>query len=429
MMYKIHYRGRHIVRLFIFFEWSGFFLAGLIFLCAQGLLSVQPLNAAEQEITAVFVPNPADPSHNKFVNTTPVSGYCQILPGQCENLSFSSINFPVDFDASKGLDPDEALADKRKAAYFLIPSGFRTVTITNDQTGESSQVQWRISGFGGRYILSSGTWHGHLWPSAWVYAASPCTYGGVGSGNAFFFDYFWKVPQSATTACVKMPKVEIPAPFIYRNMNISYEMRTPNPLAMEMGTYSGSITYGIGPGQDFDFGDIMVPSDDHITFNFKLTVNHLLNVEFPPGASRAVLQPEGGWQGWLNTGRLPPSLFANHDFKVSSSGKFKVYLECQYVVEGTCGIRPLTHEQPAVGVDIQLTLPAGIVVDSGGQPAHRVPLGRGENSAVVFSTQHIQFSRKATLHYAVPGVTTAAMLKHPGTTYTGGATIIFDADI
>lgn len=417
------------MRLFVFFESSAFFLAGLIFLCAPGLLNVQPLNAAEQDITAVFMPDPADPSHNKFVNTTPVMGYCLILPGQCEANNYSSVDFPIDFDASKGLDPDEAQADKRKAAYMLIPSSFRTVAITNDQTGARSEVQWRISGFGGRYILSSGSWHGHLWSSTWVTAPSPCTYGGVGSGNATFYDYFWKVPQSATTACVKMPKVEIPAPFRYRNMNISYEMRTPNPLAMEMGTYSGSITYGIGPGQDFDFGDIMVPSDDHITFNFKLSVNHLLNVEFPPGASRVVLQPEGGWQGWLNTGRLPPSLFANHDFKMSSSGRFKVYLECQYVVADTCGIRPLTQELPAVGVAIQLTLPAGIVIDSEGQPAHRVTLSSGENRAVVFSTQSSQFSRKATLHYVVPGVTTAVMLKHPGTTYTGSATIIFDANI
>lgn len=417
------------MRLFIFFESSAFFLAGLIFLCAQGLFSVQPLNAAEQEIMAVFMPDPANPSHNKFVNTTPVTGYCLILPGQCEANNFSSVDFPIDFDASKGLDPDEALADRRKAAYMLIPSTFRTVPITNDQTGASSEVQWRISGFGGRYILSSGTWHGHLWGSTWVTAPSPCTYGGVGSGNATFYDYFWKVPQSATTACVKMPKVEIPAPFRYRNMNISYEMLTPNPLAMEMGTYSGSITYGIGPGQDFDFGDIMLASDDHITFNFKLSVNHLLNVEFPPGANRVVLQPEGGWQGWFDTGRLPPSLFANHDFKISSSGKFKVYLECQYVVESTCGIRPLAHEQPVVGVDIALTLPAGIVVDSGGQPAHRVPLGSGEQSAVVFSTQSSQFSRKATLHYVIPGVASASMLNYPGTTFTGSATIIFDADI
>ena len=417
------------MRWFVFFKSSAFFLASVIFSSMQVLLSFQSLSAAEQLITAVFTPDPENPSHNKFVNTTPVAGYCLILPGQCSANGFSSVNFPIDFDAIKGLDPDEALADRRKAAYMLIPSTFRTVTITNDQTGANSQVQWRISGFGGRYILSSGTWHGHLWGSSWVNAPSPCTYGGVGSGNATYYDYFWKVPQSASTACVKMPKVQIPAPFRYRNMNISYELHTPNPLTMEMGTYSGSITYGIGPGQDFDFGDIMLPSDDHITFNFKLSVNHLLNVEFPPGANRAVLQPEGGWQGWLDSGRPPPSLFANHDFKISSSGRFKVYLECQYAVAGTCGIRTSEQEQPSVGVDIQLTLPAGIVIDSGGQPARRVALRAGEHDSVVFRTVSSQFARKATLHYVVPKASTEKMLRHPGSTYTGNATIIFDADI
>ena len=417
------------MRLFVFFKSFAFFLNVLFFLCVQVAVTLQPLQAAEQLITAVFTPDPTDPSHNKFINTTPVAGYCLILPGQCAANGFSSVNFPIDFDASKGLDPDEALADRRKAAYLLIPSTFRTVTITHDQTGVSSQVQWRISGLGGRYILSSGTWHGHLWESTWVNAPSPCTYGGVGSGNATFYDYFWKAPQTATTACVKMPKVPIPAPFRYRNMNISYEMHTPNPLAMEMGTYSGSITYGIGPGQDFDFGDIMQPSDNQITFNFKLTVNHLLKVEFPPGANRVVLQPEGGWQRWLATGRPPPSLNANHDFKISSSGRFKVYLECQYAEQGTCGIRTSGQEQPTVGVDIQLTLPVGIVIDSGGQPALRVALSAGENGAVVFRTVTSQFARKATLHYVVPAASTEQLLRHPGSTYKGNATIIFDADI
>ena len=417
------------MRLFVFFKSFAFFLQVLLFVCVPVMLSTQSLHAAEQLITAVFTPDPTSPSHNTFVNTTPVSGYCLLLPAQCAANGFSSVNFPIEFDAVKDLDPDEALADRRKAAYMQIPSSFRTVTITNDQTGVSSQVQWRISGFGGRYILSSGTWYGHLWGSTWVNAPSPCLYGGVGSGNATFYDYFWKVPQSAATACVKMPKVLIPAPFRYRNMNISYEMHTPNPLTMEMGTYSGSITYGIGPGQDFDFGDIMLPSDDRITFNFQLTVNHLLKVEFPPGAGRAVLQPQGGWQGWLGTGRPPPSLFANHDFKISSSGRFKVYLQCQHAVEGTCGIRPSAQDQSAVGVDIQLSLPAGIVIDSGGQPANRVPLSEGANSAVVFRTVSSQFVRKATIHYGVPRVSTEKMLRYPGSTWTGSATIIFDADI
>jgi len=417
------------VQLFVFFKPSTFFLSGVVFFCAQVMWVFQPLSAAEQLITAVFLPDPTNPSHNKFVNTTPVAGYCLILPGQCAANGFSSVNFPIDFDAVKGLDPDEALADRRKAAYMSVPSGFRTVTITNDQTGASSQVQWRISGFGGRYILSQGTWHGHLWESTWVNAPSPCKYGGVGSGNATFYDYFWKVPQSATSACIKMPKVEIPAPFRYRNMNLSYEMHTPNPLAMEMGTYSGSITYGIGPGQDFDFGDIMLPSDDHITFNFKLSVNHLLGVEFPPGANRVVLQPKGGWQRWLSTGLPPPFLFADHDFKISSSGRFKVYIECQYAVQGTCGIRSADQEQPSVGVVLELTLPAGIVTDSAGQPVHRVRLHSGASHAVVFRTLISQFARKATLHYVVSSASTGLMVKHPGSTYTGNATIIFDADI
>lgn len=417
------------MRALIFFKLPAFFFTTVTSVCVQLLFAGTPLAAAEQLITAVFSPDHHNPSHNRFINTTPVAGYCLILPGQCAANGFSSVNFPVDFDAAQELDPQEALADRRKAAYMRVPSNFRNVTITHDQTRQSAQVQWRISGFGGRYILSSGTWHGHLWGSSWVTAPSPCTYGGVGSGNATFYDYFWKVPQSATTACVKLPKVQIPTPFRYRNMNISYELHTPNPLSMEMGTYSGSITYGIGPGQDFDFGDRMVASDDRITFTFKLTVNHLLSLDFAPGAQRAVLQPAQGWQGWLASGRTAPALFADHDFKISSSGRFKVYLECQYAFAQTCGIRASAQQQLTAGVDIQLSLPAGIALEASGQPARRIPLQAGAHNAVVFKTLSSQFDRKATLHYRVQSASTEQMVKYPGSTFTGNATIIFDANI
>lgn len=398
-------------------------LIGLFILC------VQPTDAAEQLITAVFSPDTDNAAHNQFVNTTPNYGYCVILPNQCKG-SFS-IQFPVTLESSKALDPVEAAVDRRKAAYFSMPFNFRTVQVMNDVTGAVADVKIRISGFGGRYILRDSTWHGHLWNGgSWVYASAPCLYGGVGSGAADYYDFFWKAPVSASTACVKTPKVEIPAPFKYQNMAINYELITPDPLAMDVGTYSGRVTFGIGPGQDFDFGDVMVASDSQITFNFKLAVNHLLKVDFPPGSNRAILQPKEGWQTWLNSGRRAPALNADMAFKMSSSGPFRVYLNCEYDVGNTCGIQaPAAAGEHTVGVDIGVSFANGIVTAVNNLPAIKVPLGIGPANAVIFRTAQIQFSRGATLHYDIPSATTAQMVKNPGRTYRGTATVIFDATI
>lgn len=79
----------------------------------------------------------------------------------------------------------------------------------------------------------------------------------------------------------------------------------PNPLEMEPGEYTATTLYSLGPGQDFDMGDLMLPSDNQIALNFKFVVHSALTVDFP-GAQRAVLQPREGWQGWLNSARGQP---------------------------------------------------------------------------------------------------------------------------
>lgn len=68
--------------------------------------------------------------------------------------------------------------------------------------------------------------------------------------------------------------------------------------------YRGSLTYTIGPGGDFDFGNNVTGlSGDTLVINFELDVQHAFIFEFPPGSERAVLEPKGGWQAWLDGGQ------------------------------------------------------------------------------------------------------------------------------
>lgn len=73
--------------------------------------------------------------------------------------------------------------------------------------------------------------------------------------------------------------------FSYRYLDFAYELRTPNPLKMSSGQYTGSLTYSVGPGQDIDMGDVMLPNDSALTLNFNLEVQHTLQVEVPPAAT------------------------------------------------------------------------------------------------------------------------------------------------
>ncbi len=410
-------------------------LGFLLLVAGAGLYPIDG-RAAEKLITAIFSPDANNPAHNKFINTTRNEGYCLLYPRECEINRMFSINFPVRINAVQALLPGEAAVDARKGAYFVVPSAYRTVNVTSDETGSVNELQVRIAGMGQRYVLSSPASgnHSSLWSGGaagnWVNPPAPCLYSGIGIYGPYNYLSFWKYPVNASAACVKRPLKVIGTPFRYDSMVIAYELITPDPLGMDIGHYSGSITYSIGPGGDFDFGDVMVPDDNQITFKFQLQVNHYLAVDFPAGAYRAILQPQDGWQAWLNSGRSAPALSANHQFKISSSGRFKVYLDCEYTVAGTCGIQtPLDGGTDTVAVDISVSLPAGIVAMPGSRPANRIKLGIGVSNAAEFRTAAVQFSRAATMHYDIPAAVTAQMVRYPGKTYRGSATIIFDSNI
>jgi hypothetical protein len=124
----------------------------------------------------------------------------------------------------------------------------------------------------------------------------------MGFYGARTYAFFWKTPDER--ACVKVANFPIPA-MTYEYLDFAYELRTPNPLGMSSGLYTGSLSYRLGPGGDFDFGDVMIPNDPDLTLDFVLDVQHTLKVEIPPGGDKVKLVPAGGWQSWLHAGRRP----------------------------------------------------------------------------------------------------------------------------
>lgn len=394
----------------------------------MGLFST-PAQAFVEEITAVFRPDPGNPMVNKFENTTPESGICPgHIPARCKEMNIFTIRRPFSA-ASSG--PVLAYAEPRKGAYFKVPSAWRDLQVTHQATGETETVQMRIAGVGARWDVTyppgvSGwaTTGMPQWSYYWQHAPAPCQGVNYLAASPSFALFFWIVPENAG-ACSVTAGTDIPWMY-YSNFEYAYELRTPNPLNMRSGDYAGSLTYTFGPGGDFDIGDVMQTSETVATFNFRLSVEHALKVDIPPGGNRVELIPQGGWQAWLNQGRAPARLYRDQTFRIASSSRFKMQLECSIVMGNTCGLR--NAEGDEVPLQVAVTLPSGLV-DQYAQTVNKLALRLDGVGSELFQPLHYINDRPGTLHFEVQRDDMSEMLKRPGSTYSGVVTVVWDSQV
>ncbi|MDR6959040.1 hypothetical protein J2W43_003027 [Pseudomonas brassicacearum] len=395
-------------------------------------------SAATREISAVFRPDPAKPMDNKFVNTTPLSGYCFYYPERCAAANMFSLNIPLAFQSSSAIQANHS--DSRQGAMLKVPANWRTMQVIHSGTGEIEEVSVRIVGLGGSYILSESAIdlvgggvnivraHDMLWEGRhWGSAPQPCQSTSVGGyGGQVRYEFFWMTPQEA--ACAKQAKYLIPG-LRYAYMSFAYELRTPNPLKMSAGHYTGAINYTVGPGQDFDMGDVLLPDDPSLTLNFNLEVQHTLKVEVPPGGNKIVLEPQGGWQAWLNQGQKPTRLFRDQTFHLWASSRFKMRLECQFADAGdnTCLLWAPSSGY-LIPVDISVTLPNGLT-DAAGQPVNRRRLYLDGSGTELFQPGHYVDRKPGTLHFEVGRSQVEEMLAGEAKHYSGNVTVIWDSEV
>jgi len=170
----------------------------------------------------------------------------------------------------------------------------------------------------------------------------------------------------------------------------------------------------------------MIPTDDTLTFNFTLDVDHHLKVEVPPGGNRILLEPQGGWQAWLQNGRKPSRLFRDQAINLWTSSAFKMTLECPEPLGNTCSVRNAAGVQ--VPLDIAVTLPNGMS-DAAGRPVNRLPLRLDGSGTELFQPTHYIDRKPSTLHFEIKADAVEQMLHHPRSTFSGTVTVVWDSQV
>ncbi|NSX21783.1 hypothetical protein HTV13_18390 [Pseudomonas putida] len=357
----------------------------------------------------------------RFDNTTPPGGLCRWWSSTCRDRTTVTLPITYDKKTTKGA------ADPRDEFFIGLPAR-RQVDVYHDATGDSRQLLFDWTAISQR-VQTAGNIINH--PLYQMNLHGGCT--SLGNQSQFrpaLVSYLFDITQpSAPLPCwangrnASNGRVEIASVI---ETSVAYALDITPPFRMPSGTWRGSVTYSIGPGGDFDFGnDVTALSGDSLTVNFVLDVQHAFIFEFPPGSDRAVLEPPGGWQAWLAGGKPPQRLARDLPFRVWSTGPFKVYKLCQHYIDTRCAVRNDTADQ--VPVEITMSLPAGI--EHQGAPVQRLALPSGRLAALQFDAAMATLNRPGQLHFQVARDDVLGMLKHPGTTYTGQATVVFDAEL
>ncbi|MCP2023181.1 hypothetical protein [Pseudomonas laurylsulfatiphila] len=386
--------------------------------------------AVTQEIRAVFKPDPANPQFNQFQNRTPLSGFCLDNPPQCQAENLFSLRLPIQTHSNTTIRRSHS--NVRQGAMFNIPSQWQSITVTHP-TAPPQVVKFRIAGMGVSYRLpkpapelTDGAGHNHLWEgSIWAYAGPPCA-GLSGAGDDIGFNSFWRHPVG-TGACAKKAMFDIPQPFKYETFDITYELVTPNPMAMVEGQYTGQHTFRVGPNQDFDLGDVMIPNDDIIVLDFHLDVEHQLKIDVPPGGEKVRLAPAGGWQSWLHSGRRPERIFRDQTFNISASSRFKMYLDCRFGPGRACYLDD--GNNVFVPIEVSVSLPGGLM-DSSGRPVNREVLKVGEAAGLQVQPSQYVDRQPGTLHFELhKDAIEIVLLPYTGKHYRGNVVVIWDSEV
>ncbi|MBT2053146.1 hypothetical protein [Enterobacter hormaechei] len=407
---------------------------------AMMLLIIAPNSKAEiLNVTASFTPSLWMPDNNKFTNTTPQSGYCVRYPDECKNGDVS-LGTGLVLKPSRSLTVND---NPRDSLYFKLPSSFREVEVSNGTS--KATVSFRINALSARYTAAKN--HGvYDWKNVQFFSepTGGCVYRAPGWIGGSYAWWLWSYPEGVG-GCYNITSTDRPeGDDKYINgvdgISLGYELKTPNPLSMESGIYTGTLRFDVGPGMDIDFGDNFQASDSTLTINFSLSVNHELKINTNIEERKISLQPcdkdkkcteeqgKANWERWM-INRITPELTGKSIFSISSSGSFTTYLQCEYQIGDNCSIKG-DDSKENIPVQTLLTLPNNIVDKNSGGVVSRKRIGIGKDiNRNIFETKEFGQDKSGYIDFLIIKQDVDRMLSTRPDTYRGAVTVIFDSHI
>lgn len=198
-----------------------------------------------------------------------------------------------------------------------------------------------------------------------------------------------------------------------------------NLLKIHSGRYEGEVSYSID--NIVNTHSNFSKNIDHFTIKFVLNVKHHLKVHLT-GHSKVQLEPcaqagncraatiNQNWQNW-HQNRYP--LTGKTRFSLSSSGPFKVYLECEYESQSGCAIESKKN-QTLVPVQTRLVLPDFAV------PENKLLQTKNHVDDIIFPPD--VNNQQGDINFSVTSDNVETMLKNAPDTYSGRVTVVFDTE-
>ncbi|WP_345830785.1 hypothetical protein AAGR22_05415 [Erwinia sp. HDF1-3R] len=394
--------------------------AGCRKLCFATMLLAGGADAATLDITMQFKADIYAPAENEFKNTTPVSGYCMYYPINCAKGEFS-ILIPG-LSAVKTFE--KASPEIKNHTYIAIDGRIKHVTLTNTKTGETTTAEFRWAFIGMTYNRLS-SWQNIIdaMNGSGYFIKGDCS-GRRGMFGDNFYDIAWSIYEKQAVCYRRLNYDSADGKIKVKDFSIGYVIKTPKPLELPAGEYEGEVVYTVGDGMDVDVG-AQSYSDNEVRIRIRATVEHAFYLHFPRGSENVQLSPPDGWSAWINGGMIPQRLSREVPFTLTSSGSFKVSMQCQYAAGQGCGLQnPASGE--TVPLDVRMTVPG---LTSGRQPVHNMLLNTDTAGQIIDNSGWFAVDLRSKLDFVVNRPEVEKMVKAPGSDWKGVVTLIFDSDV
>lgn len=386
--------------------------------------------AAVLDISAHYKLDSDEISGGRFVNTTPCYmghnvPYCNpSRPLESETI----VKLPVQI--SRTMKSTQGRLNFM--SYFRL-SGQKKVVLTNNKTGEQHELLFIPVGIGAnitnmRYPYTEITnnfkpmrnidgdcFNNYETMSVWYPAAKLVTeqlfyYSIKSSSKESFSECYLNDPAGDNTS------------YIVEWLNYGFKIKSPMPLSMSSGVYTGSLKILVGRNQDIDLGEGVYLSGIEHELKFTLTVNHKLRVVFPTANgfkySNVTLLPIRGWSEWNHNRKEQLSVLQQDlPLRIWSSVPFTISLRCQYLAGIECALKNKNGHQVSLN---------SYYVDR----LNEINLLSTTPHSFKLSDKALSIENEArAIRFSVAVEAVKEMLKYPGSTYKGDVTLIFDVSI